>query len=143
MKYLIVLLLAAFSLCEMVNEGVFLRENSYLSDLDMNTSASFEVYSNLKYTIDLPSIPSTGYTWVLQNYTSDLLEFKAENNTGIFIEPGNSLENALGRQLFPFFAKDEGSVKLTFINMPMWVNETDADIGSFKVYEVNLDLDDC
>ena len=143
MNYLIVLLLAAFSFCEMVNKGVFLRENGYLSDLDLRTSASFEVYSNLKYTIDLPSIPGTGYSWILQNYTSDLLEFKAEDNTGIFVEAGNTLENAVGRQLFPFFAKDEGSVKLTFINMPMWVNETDADTSSFKVYEVNLDIDDC
>eukprot|EP00826_Nyctotherus_ovalis_P006797 TRINITY_DN1164_c0_g1_i1.p1 TRINITY_DN1164_c0_g1~~TRINITY_DN1164_c0_g1_i1.p1 ORF type:complete len:140 (-),score=44.55 TRINITY_DN1164_c0_g1_i1:155-574(-) len=139
MRYLVVLFLAAFSLCEMVDEGVVLREMKTLSDLEKEVNVTFKGHLGMNYTISLPSTPSTGFLWTIKDKGEGVLKYEGKDEMGDFEDSECRIADGSGRQKFRFLAAEKGNASLVFENKRNYENATDV-----INYEVNMEiLDPC
>eukprot|EP01022_Parablepharisma_sp_SALTPOND_P033892 TRINITY_DN89916_c0_g1_i1.p2 TRINITY_DN89916_c0_g1~~TRINITY_DN89916_c0_g1_i1.p2 ORF type:complete len:154 (-),score=6.81 TRINITY_DN89916_c0_g1_i1:65-526(-) len=105
-----------FVFAELVNQGVMLTESTSLNELASSNQVRTDIFAGSTFTIDLPSSPSAGSTWVLQpTYDPRYITCYEENNTGrqIFLD---SMYGQIipGRQHFIFKAEQEGMAELDF-----------------------------
>eukprot|EP01022_Parablepharisma_sp_SALTPOND_P025950 TRINITY_DN612_c0_g1_i1.p1 TRINITY_DN612_c0_g1~~TRINITY_DN612_c0_g1_i1.p1 ORF type:complete len:294 (-),score=0.13 TRINITY_DN612_c0_g1_i1:273-1046(-) len=136
MKYLLlVFLLFGLSICEMVDWGIVFKENASISNLATTTNVSVQPIVGLKFTIDLPSQPASGYLWYLQEYDNSLLQYSETDKIGTIVASNDQIDGAPNRQIFQFFALKTGTAKLIFWNMRSW-----EDAPPDLVYVVNLNI---
>ena len=135
MKYLIALLLLCFVSCELINEGVVLKEISQFSELNKTTNVSIEGILNQRYTIELPSRPSTGYFWSLHSHNSAVMKYMQNSTFGISERNQCQDIQSVSWQKFSFEAIAVGKCQIRFWNRRSWENSTVP-----IIYEVSMNI---
>ena len=135
MKYLIALLLLCFVSCGLINEGVVLKETSPFSELNKTTSIPIEGILNQRYTIELPSRPSTGYLWSLHPHDSAVMKYMQNSTFGTSERNQCQDIQSVSWQKFSFEAIATGKSQIRFWNRRTWENSTVP-----MIYEVRMNI---
>lgn len=112
----IFLVLGATAMCGLVNEGLLFKEERSIGSLPANYKHKVTAYPGVKFRINLPSNPSTGYGWELKGMEKLKKKMKLyfSTNTGLYIDPCKIVIGKAGNQEFAFKAKHAGVYVLVF-----------------------------
>ena len=125
MKLFLILLLVCISTCQIV-KGIsksipYYQEKRSIMDLvSSNTVESISVEYDTPFRIELPSNPTTGYSWELSKNDFVILTSSDSTANGEFTQPNSGNQGAPSTQIFSFVGKSKGEETLKFVYRRSW-----------------------
>ena len=138
MKVIAIVLLIGSVLCaiekgELNSLPLFQEKEDIMKLVDTVTYGVITVKRKDPFIMELPSNPTTGYEWTVEQDKLKLIKLADKELTGKTISSNAERMGAPGKQLFTFIPKEEGMDTITFLYRRNWEPNDRSTIYNLRV----------